>query len=76
MPKTLALILAIAIIVLLVAIFMITFVINRKMKKPEGCNDIEINDNNCGACHNMDCSLKRKIELEAIKKELDEEEKK
>ncbi len=74
MTKEIAFIISIAIIVLLLVIFIVSFIINRKMPKPEGCSDIEINDNNCGACNNLDCRLKRKIKIEELKKELDKEE--
>jgi len=61
-----------AISVLLLIIFFVTYILNKKTPKPEGCEDILISDENCGACNNTACSIKTKLDLEKIQKEIDE----
>lgn len=64
--------LAIGVVVLLVVIFFVTYILNKKTPKPEGCEDILISDENCGACNNTACSIKTKLDLDKIQKEIDE----
>ena len=76
MNQTGYLIIAIVIIAALVAIFIITFVINRKTPVPKGCEHIKISEENCGACQVSDCSIKQKFDVEKLREELNEEEEK
>ena len=71
--KSVYLIISIILIVLLVAIFFITFVISKKIPKPHGCEDIEISDEHCMNCSNFDCNIKRRVEIDKIKEELKED---
>lgn len=71
--KSVYLIIAIAVIALLVALFFITFIISKKMPKPKGCEDIEISDEHCMNCSNFDCNIRRRAEIDKIKEELKEE---
>ena len=41
---------AIGLIVLIAAIFIITFVINRRTPVPKGCEHLKIEESNCMAC--------------------------
>ena len=76
MSQVAALIISISIIVVLIAIFFITFIKNRKTPVPKGCENIKINEDNCGACQVSDCSIKQRFDIEKIKEELEEEENK
>ena len=49
------LILAISIMVALLAIFIISFILYRRTPVPKGCENIQINDENCSACGNTSC---------------------
>ena len=46
---------AIAILVSLLAIFIVSFVLYRKTPVPKGCENIQINDENCVACGHTEC---------------------
>lgn len=70
-----ALIISISLIVLLILIFFISFIKNRKTPVPKGCENIKISEENCGACNVTECSIKERFDVEKIKKELEEEEK-
>ena len=56
MTSTGYLILAISIIVLLLAIFIISYILYRKTPAPKGCEDIKINEENCALCGHKECS--------------------
>lgn len=58
------LILAIAILVSLLLIFIVSFVMFKKTPAPKGCEDIKINEENCAACSNKDCQYKAKRDEE------------
>ena len=68
-------ILAIVFVILLVIIFIVTYILNKNTSVPEGCENIKISDENCSACGNLDCSIKKGIDLKKIEEELKEEEK-
>ena len=68
------LIISIFIVVALVAIFFITFIVNRKTPVPEGCEDIKISSENCLACNVEGCSIKDKFSIEKLKEELEKAE--
>ncbi len=67
------LVIAIALIVFIGAVFFISFVHNRRTPVPEGCEQIKIEEMTCLSCSNEGCSIKEKFEIEKIKKELDED---
>ena len=69
--QILYLVLAIALIAGLVALFFITFVINRKTPVPEGCEHIKIEEENCLLCSNSGCEIKEKFEYKKLKEELE-----
>lgn len=58
--KTLYLIIAILTIVILVAIFFITYVLNKKTPIPEGCEKVA--NENCRGCLNKHCEYYQKEE--------------
>ena len=60
MSKEASLVLAIAIIVILLVIFIVSFILYKRMPVPKGCENIEISDENCAACNNKECSLRKK----------------
>ena len=67
--QTLYLVLSICLIVGLVALFFITFVINRKTPVPKGCENIKIEEESCMSCSNSSCEIKEKFEYEKLKEE-------
>lgn len=68
--------LAITILVLLVVLFVVSFVLNKRTPVPKGCEQLKISDEFCLNCTNTDCKIHEKLDLEKIKEELvDEEEK-
>ena len=69
-----AVIWAIIFIIALIAVFFITYVLNKKTPLPKGCEDLKISDENCLNCGNTDCNIKRGIDLKKIEEELKEEE--
>ena len=50
------LILAISILVALAIIFVVSFVLYKRTPVPKGCENIEINEENCSSCSNKNCS--------------------
>ena len=50
------LILAISILVALAIIFVVSFILYRKTPVPKGCENIQINEENCSSCGNTSCS--------------------
>ncbi len=74
MDKIWYLIISIALIAFLIALFFITFVKNRKTPVPKGCENIEISEENCSACSNTLCSIKGKFDVEKIKEDIDNSE--
>ena len=62
MSQTGYLILAISIIVALLIVFIVSFVIYKRMPVPKGCEDIKINPENCASCNNANCSFSKKEE--------------
>lgn len=53
------LIIAIALIVALLATFVITFVLYRKTPVPEGCESLGVGKKECGACNQVGCPLRK-----------------
>ena len=66
--------LAIIIIVLLVAVFIVSYVLNKRTPIPEGCEDLKISDEFCLNCSNTDCKIYERLNIEKIKEELESEE--
>ena len=60
MDKTGYLVLAISILVALLIIFIVSFLLFKKTPVPKGCENLEINEENCAACNNKECSLRKK----------------
>jgi len=54
----------IGIVVLVAAIYIITYILNEKTKVPEGCEDLT-DFSGCQSCTNGACSIKKKIDKEA-----------
>ena len=50
------LIIAISILVILLAVFFITFVLYRRTPVPKGCENIKISEENCSSCGHKECS--------------------
>ena len=57
MPQYGYLILAIGILLVLLAIFIVSFVLYKRTPIPKGCEDIKISEEKCGSCHNKDCAI-------------------
>ena len=55
MSQTGYLILAIAILVLLLTTFVVSFVIYRKTPVPKGCEDMKMNEEKCSSCGHSEC---------------------
>ena len=51
------LIIAISILVILLIVFLVSFVLYRRTPVPKGCENIKINDENCSSCSHADCSF-------------------
>lgn len=56
MSKVGYLIIAIAILVVLIVIFFVSFILYRKTPVPKGCEELEMNDYNCSICGHSECS--------------------
>lgn len=54
------LIIALVVIGLLVAIFFISFILNKKTPIPKECLDLKIDDNKCNSCSVIACPLHKK----------------
>ena len=62
MSKTGYLIIAISVILALLIVFVVSFVLYKKTPVPKGCENLLINDENCSACQNKDCALRKEGE--------------
>ena len=62
MSKTGSLILAIGIILALLIIFVVSFILYKKTPVPKGCENLLINEENCAACKNTECALRKEGE--------------
>ncbi len=67
---------AIGLIAIIAAIFIITFIVNRRTPVPKGCEHLKIEESNCLACSNSDCKIHQEFDLKKIEEELKEESKK
>ena len=59
MSQTGYLILAISIILALLIVFVVSFVLYKKTPVPKGCENLLINEENCAACENKTCALRK-----------------
>ena len=55
MSQTGYLILAIAILVSLLTIFIVSFILYKKTPVPKGCENIKIGEVNCSSCGHTEC---------------------
>ena len=51
------LILGISILVVLLIVFIVTFVLYCKTPAPKGCENIKISEENCSSCNHKECSF-------------------
>lgn len=65
--------LAIGVVILLVIIFFLTYVLNKKTPVPKGCENLKITDENCSACNNTSCQIKNGLDLQKLEKEIKED---
>lgn len=65
--------LAIVIIALLLVLFVVSYVLNKRTPVPEGCEHLNITDEFCMQCGNKECKVHERLDLEKIRKELEEE---
>ena len=57
MSQALYLVIAILILVALLAIFIISFVVYRRIPLPKGCENLKVNEENCAGCSHSECSF-------------------
>lgn len=57
------LILAIAILVVLLATFVISFVLYRRTPVPKGCEELVMNEEKCSSCGHSECSFYKNKEV-------------
>ena len=62
MTKGLYLLIAILTLVILLIIFIVSFVLYKKTPVPKGCENLLISEENCSSCENKACSLRREGE--------------
>ncbi len=55
---------AIVILVILIATFIVSFIIYRKTPVPKGCENIKIGGDNCKGCSHKECSHRMPDESE------------
>ena len=73
MSQTGYLIIAIIVIAVLAATFIISFVINRKTPVPEGCENLKITEEGCANCQIEECAVKVKLDIKKIEEEIKED---
>ncbi len=64
MTQTQYLILAIVILVVLLAVFIISFVIYRRTPVPKGCEELLMDEEKCSSCGHSECSFYKKKDNE------------
>ncbi|MCH3910074.1 MAG: hypothetical protein LKF75_00645 [Bacilli bacterium] len=62
MPQYVYIIIAVVMIVLLLALFVWSFVAYRRAPVPKGCENIKVDDETCSNCSNGACFYKKKLE--------------
>lgn len=68
----LKLFIGIIVIIVLLVVFFVTYVMNKRTPVPEGCEEARMNAQSCSACNNLDCE--HHIDIEMIKEEIEKEE--
>lgn len=58
---TLYLIIGIIIILVLVILFIVSYVLNKRTPVPKGCENLLIDEEKCSSCNNELCKLKKNI---------------
>jgi hypothetical protein len=76
MDRTTALIVAIAIIVGLVILFVVSFILYRKTPPPKGCEHLKVDESSCKSCGEVGCDLYAEYHDETTNKPDDKEAKK
>ena len=56
MNQGMYLVLAIAILLILLGVFIVSFVAYKRTPVPKGCEDIKISEENCSLCGHSECS--------------------
>ena len=56
MSQTGYLIIAISILVILLAIFVVSFILYKRTPVPKGCEYIKISEENCASCGHTECN--------------------
>ncbi len=69
MPTWANWLIAILIIVVLVAVFIVSFVLYKKTPPPKGCEDLERNEEKCAACDEKGCRFNLYYDKDYVKKE-------
>ncbi len=69
MSKELAIVLAVAIIVLLLVIFFVSFILYRRTPAPKGCEKLAPSEETCGACKKAGCPIRWVAETEQKEEE-------
>ena len=64
MSQVVYLVVAIVVLIILLATFIVSFVLYKRTPVPKGCENIEINDENCSSCGHKECSFYREEEKE------------
>ena len=64
MSQVAYLIIAIGILVILLVVFITSFIAYRKTPVPKGCEDIKISEENCASCTNRECSFYKEVDKE------------
>ena len=64
MSKTAYLIIAISILIVLLVVFIISFIAYRRTPVPKGCEGMKINEKNCEGCSHSECSFYKEMNKE------------
>lgn len=56
------LIIAIVVIALLIGVFFVSYILNKKTPVPKECIELKIEASKCAACANTTCTLRKKEE--------------
>lgn len=57
------LIIAILLIISLLVLFFVSYYFNKKTPIPKECQDILLNEENCAACKNFECELRKETKI-------------
>lgn len=64
---------AIGLVIVLIAVFFITYVLNKRTPVPKGCENIKISEEGCMSCLNTECHIKQGLDIQKIEEELKED---